>query len=171
MSEVLLFVGVLALSSALVLAAFGAAMAVAGPRPLRRREDIPELVLVDESGPEPAPTRRTKLRVRCRVLFVHPHARSMTLDCVIDEPASEGEVTAGLPFSIAVAPPATSWFSDRVEELLAQWAAENRVVDLTVLELPTGSAPGVRPEVAIVSGESRLQLELRAAAGIEPALS
>ena len=169
MSEVLLFVGVLALSSALVLAAFGAAMAVAAPRPGRRRIETPEFAPADE--PAPAPTRRAKLNLRARVLFVHPHARSMTLDCVIDEPATEGTVATGLPFSIAVAPPATSWFSDRVEELLGQWAAENRVIDLTVLEQPVGSAPGARPEVAIVSGDSRLQLELRAAAGIEPALS
>ena len=163
MSEALLFVGVLALASALILAALGAALTLTGPT------GPPQVAATPQPIPQRESTRRTRLRLRCRVLFVQPHARSMTLDCVLDEASDGASFEAGVPFRIAVAPPDTVWFSDRVEELLAQWAAENRVLDLTVLE-HAGEGGKPHAEVSLSSGDSLLQLELRAAAGIEPAL-
>jgi hypothetical protein len=110
---------------------------------------------------------RARLRVQSFLLFARHDERSITLDCTIVEMrngSSYGSTAPGSPFTLALSPPATTWFSERVEQMLEQWAHEARLVEVEIVEGRSTLQAGIS------SGSSRVLLELEAAAGLESAL-
>ena len=110
---------------------------------------------------------RSRLRVRSFLLFARHDERSITLDCTIVEMengSSDGLTAPGAPFTLALSPPATTWFTERVEHLLEQWAEEARLIEVEIVEGHSTLQAGIS------SGNSRVLLELEAAAGLESAL-
>jgi len=127
-----------ALSTLLLIAAFvaTAAMVMAAirmpaPVPPRHGRFVPPLA--PDRDPEP---RRDRVRLLSRLLFARRSFDAITLDCTLV--AVDGELPPdidppeGLPFTLRVRCPETTWFATRVEELLSEWAEDNREL---VLEL------------------------------------
>jgi hypothetical protein len=112
------------------------------------------------------PTRRPDgIRLVTRVLFSRRAHDALTLDCTLIR-VERGlppdlDPPEGLPFTLRVRCPDTSWFAGRVEALLGEWAKENREV---VVEL-TPENDKIRTMIA--SGESSVHLELSGAAGLD----
>ena len=161
---VLLAVVVLASAATMVLVSF----AVAGPR----RLDAPAASGPEPMGPRqgqgngPAVVGRTRLRLVSRLVFVFRQSDSIALDCTLVE--AQGAIPdvlsppVGLPFTLQLRAPDTSWFAARVEELLQEWsdADEPLVLDLDLVEA-TGHI-----KATLTSGESSVHLELAGAAGL-----
>lgn len=114
----------------------------------------------------PAPGR---VRLASRLHFARRTADAITLDCTLLR--IDGRLPAnldppvGLPFTLRVRCPDTGWFAGRVEELLMEWADDNREL---VLEL---SPDRGKVRTTIASGTSSVHLELAGAAGLGSGLS
>lgn len=126
------------------------AVVVASMLVARRRPDPTDApALIDDDD-------RPKVRLLSRLLFARRDEDAFTLDCTL---------ASGLPFTLQVHAPETEWFAGRVEQLLAEWAEDEREL---VLELTKGYGGKVRTTIA--AGDSSLQLELVGAAGLRPHL-
>lgn len=114
----------------------------------------------------PTADDRARMRARSLLLFARHDDRSITLDCTVvevEKGAADG-APPGSPFTLAVRPPDNDWFSARVEQLLEQWAAEARLVDVEIVEGRSTLQAG------ITCGTSRVMLELQGTAGLESVL-
>ena len=131
---------------------------------------------VDLGGPTLAPSPITaadhgkpRLRLSSRLLFARRSLDAITLDCTLLEAAGDlppdVHPPAGLPFTLRVRCPDTGWFAGRVEELLNEWADDNREL---MLEL---SSEHGKVRTTIASGGSSVHLELAGAAGLGSDLS
>jgi hypothetical protein len=166
-------VGMLALGATLTLlglaltAALARAEATTGPSPF----------------PFPSPRGRIEmqaskpsLRLLSRALFASRSPDAITLDCTLVRAEHGGGwrggldlppaflppafvPPAGLPFTLRLRAPEADWFAGRVEELLREWAEENREL---VLELREDRG---RVRTTIASGDSSVYLDLAEAAG------
>ena len=125
----------------------------------------------DPFGPQPSrpPHRAGQVRLRSRLLFARRTLDAITLDCTlagVDGPLpADVDPPVGLPFTIRVRCPDTTWFATRVEDLLREWATENREL---VLELVPEKG---KVRTTIASGGSSVHLELAGAAGLGSGLS
>ncbi|HEX7166715.1 MAG TPA: hypothetical protein VF230_07020 [Acidimicrobiales bacterium] len=152
----------LALAAALVLAALAMRVPPPPARPVSFAPSPPS----PSSPPLPAPDR---VRLASRLLFARRSADAITLDCTLVR--VDGRLPAnvdppvGLPFTLRVRCPDTGWFAGRVEELLTEWADDNREL---VLEL---SPDRGKVRTTIASGTSSVHLELAGAAGLGSGLS
>jgi hypothetical protein len=109
----------------------------------------------------PAPGVGGRLRLSSRALFASRSVDAITLDCTLMRAEDDAdEPPVGLPFTLQLRPPQAGWFASRVEELLAEWAADNREL---LLELREDHG---RVRTMIASGESSVYLELTSAAGL-----
>ncbi|HVM07500.1 MAG TPA: hypothetical protein VM345_03470 [Acidimicrobiales bacterium] len=130
------------------------------PRPRRAR------AYHDDITPQP---ERGRVRLMSRLLFARRTSDAITLDCTLV--AVEGQLPPdvdppqGLPFTLRLRCPDTTWFAGRVEELLTEWAEENREL---MLEL---SPDRGKVRTTIASGGSSVHLELAGAAGLGSGLS
>lgn len=121
-------------------------------------------------APDTPDQQAHRVRLVSRLLFSRRTADAFTLDCMLvtvdgDLP-DEVDPPEGLPFALRVRCPETSWFADRVEGLLSDWAEETR--ELT-LELTPDRG---RVRTTIASGDASVHLELAGAAGLgTPGLS
>jgi hypothetical protein len=113
----------------------------------------------------PPPRRRPgAVRLFSRLLFTRRSTDAITLDCTLV--AVDGELPAGveppegLPFTLRLRCPDTTWFASRVEELLTEWADDNREL---LLELAPENG---KVRTTITSGGSSVHLELAGAAGL-----
>lgn len=113
------------------------------------------------AAPHETAPPRGQVRLLSRLLFAHRSFDAITLDCTLV--AIDGDVPAdidppeGLPFTVRVRCPDTTWFATRVEELLGEWADENREL---LVEL---SPDRGRVRTTIASGGSSVHLELAGA--------
>lgn len=129
------------------------------------------LRVADPSYP-PDPTRDEeagRVRLVTRLVFARRSFDAFTLDCLLvsvdgDLP-DDVEPPEGLPFTLRLRSPDTTWFAERVEELLTDWADETR--ELT-LELTPDRG---RVRTTIASGDASVHLELAGAAGLGTGLS
>ena len=106
---------------------------------------------------------RPRIRLLSRVLFTRRNRDAITIDCLLlsVEQAGPGVgAPAGLPFTLQFRTPDTAWFADRVEQLLSEWAAEDRELTLELRE------DHGKVRTLIASGTSAVHLELAGAAGL-----
>lgn len=106
---------------------------------------------------------RPRIRLLSRVLFTRRNSDAITIDCLLlsVEQAGPGVgAPAGLPFTLQFRTPDTAWFADRVEQLLSEWAAEDRELTLELRE------DHGKVRTLIASGTSAVHLELAGAAGL-----
>ena len=130
------------------------------------RTPVPSFAIDDAAGPSTAPPRRLPDAVRLfsRLLFARRSTDAITLDCTLV--AVDGELPPGveppegLPFTLRLRCPDTTWFASRVEELLSEWADESREL---LLELAPENG---KVRTTIMSGGSSVHLELASAAGL-----
>ncbi|MEA3075239.1 MAG: hypothetical protein QOF60_147 [Actinomycetota bacterium] len=93
------------------------------------------------------------VRLPSRLLFAGRSERAaIVLDCLT--------IPEGSPFTLELRVPDTSWFGERVEHLLEEWADESR--ELT-LELRNDHG---KVRTMISNGSSAVHLELAGAAGL-----
>jgi hypothetical protein len=107
---------------------------------------------------------RPRVRLLSRLLFSRRQAEGITLDCLLLSVQQAGPgVTApeGLPFTLQLRAPETEWFATRVEQLLAEWAADSREL---LLELTEDHG---KVRTMIVSNGASVHLELAGAAGLQ----
>lgn len=107
--------------------------------------------------------RRPRIRLLSRVLFTRRNHDAITIDCLLVSVEQAGPgvgAPAGLPFTLQFRAPDTAWFADRVEQLLTEWAEDDR--ELTV-ELREDHG---KVRTVIASGASAVHLELAGAAGL-----
>jgi len=112
---------------------------------------------------DPFNDRRPRIRLLSRVLFTRRHRDAITIDCLLVavEQAGPGiAAPAGLPFTLQFRAPDTAWFADRVEQLLTEWAADDRELTLELRE------DHGKVRTVIASGPSAVHLELAGAAGL-----
>lgn len=115
------------------------------------------------------PRHAKRVRLMSRLLFARRSFDAITLDCTLV--SVEGDLPPdvdppeGLPFTLRVRCPDTTWFATRVEELLSEWAEDNREL---LLEL---SSDHGKVRTTIASGGSSVHLELAGAAGLGSGLS
>lgn len=104
--------------------------------------------------PQSLPQREQgrRLRLWSRALFASSTRGAITLDCML--------VQTGEPFTLLLRPPDSGWFAGRVEELLREWAEENRELALELRE------EHGRVRTTIASGGSSVYLELARAEGL-----
>jgi hypothetical protein len=103
--------------------------------------------------PPPKPGEPRPMRQLSRLLFARRSERSaIVLDCLT--------IPEGSPFTLELRAPDTSWFGERVEHLLGEWAEESR--ELT-LELRNDHG---KVRTMISNGSSAVHLELAGAAGL-----
>ena len=165
----------LALTIAVVLAAFAVRVppmdpvsfspTVRRPSSLQLAARMSALAQPPARRPLPAPPARPgRVRLSSRLLFARRSADAITLDCTllrVDGPLPPNvDPPVGLPFTLQVRCPDTGWFAGRVEDLLVEWAAQNREL---VLEL---SPDRGKVRTTIASGTSSVHLELAGAAGL-----
>lgn len=115
--------------------------------------------------------------MRSRALFATRSRDAITLDFTLVRaeegldlppalwpPELPGALTNGLPpgqpFTLQLRAPDAGWFAGRVEELLCEWAEDNREL---MLELREDRG---RVRTTIVSGDSSVHLELASADGL-----
>ena len=106
---------------------------------------------------------RPRIRLLSRVLFTRRNSDAITIDCLLlsVEQAGPGVgAPSGLPFTLQFRTPDTAWFADRVEQLLSEWAAEDRELTLELRE------DHGKVRTLIASGTSAVHLELAGAAGL-----
>lgn len=107
--------------------------------------------------------QRPRVRLVSRLLFTRRQPDSITLDCLlvaVEEAAPGIEAPCGMPFTLQLRAPETAWFATRVEQLLAEWAADSREL---MLEL---SEDHGRVRTKIASHGTSVNLELAGAAGL-----
>ena len=122
---------------------------------------------VPDAPPPPATEvpddRRPRIRLLSRVLFTRRNRDAITIDCLLVSVEQAGPgigAPSGLPFTLQFRTPDTAWFADRVEQLLTEWADDDR--ELTV-ELREDHG---KVRTVIASGPSAVHLELAGAAGL-----
>jgi hypothetical protein len=106
---------------------------------------------------------RPHIRLLSQVLFTRRQRDAITIDCLLVSVEHAGPgvgAPAGLPFTLQFHAPDTSWFADRVEQLLTEWSDDNREL---VLELREDHG---KVRTMISSGPSAVHLELAGAAGL-----
>jgi hypothetical protein len=106
---------------------------------------------------------RPRIRLLSQVLFTRRQRDAITIDCLLVavEHAGPGVgAPSGLPFTLQFHAPDTTWFADRVEQLLTEWSDDNREL---VVEL---SEDHGKVRTMISSGPSAVHLELAGAAGL-----
>ena len=125
------------------------------------------LAVPDVPAPLPAEPvdddRRPRIRLLSRVLFTRRNRDAITIDCLLVSVEQAGPgvgAPSGLPFTLQFRAPDTAWFADRVEQLLTEWADDDR--ELTV-ELREDHG---KVRTVIASGPSAVHLELAGAAGL-----
>lgn len=104
-----------------------------------------------------------RIRLLSRVLFLRRVSDAITIDCLlvaIEHAGPELEAPEGMPFTLQLRTPETGWFADRVEQLLAEWADDDREL---LLELREDRG---KVRTMIASGSSSVHLELAGAAGL-----
>ena len=112
---------------------------------------------------EPSDDRRPRILLLSQVLFTRRHRDAITIDCLLlsVEQAGPGVgAPSGLPFTLQLRAPDTSWFADRVEQLLSEWAEESRELTMELRE------DKGKVRTVIASGPSAVHLELSGAAGL-----
>jgi hypothetical protein len=128
---------------------------------------VPAASMPDDTLESSAPRVRLRpgaLRLFSRLLFARRSTDAITLDCTLV--AVDGELPpgveppAGLPFTLRLRCPDTTWLASRVEELLIEWADESREL---VLELAPENG---KVRTTIMSDGSSVHLELAGAAGL-----
>jgi hypothetical protein len=130
-----------------------------GPSPLVERTGVIGIDGgVGGDGGDGDRSARQRLRLLSRALFARRSFDAITLDCTLVR--AEGaipkqfEPPSGLPFTLRLRVPDTSWFASRVEELLIQWAEDSREI---VVELREDKG---KVRTSIASGDSSVHLEL-----------
>ena len=111
----------------------------------------------------PDDDRRPRIRLLSRVLFTRRHRDAITIDCLLVSVEQAGAgvgAPPGLPFTLQFRTPDTAWFADRVEQLLTEWAEEDRELTLELRE------DHGKVRTVIASGPSAVHLELAGAAGL-----
>ena len=151
-------VSILFLVAAMVATGTLIVLALRMPTPQERYQEARPAVDHDD------PPTRGHVRLMSRLLFARRSFDAITLDCTLvsvdgDLPP-DVDPPEGLPFTLRVRCPDTTWFATRVEELLTEWADDNRQL---VLEL---SADRGKVRTTIASGGSSVHLELAGAAGL-----
>jgi hypothetical protein len=107
--------------------------------------------------------RRPRIRLLSQVLFTRRQRDAITIDCLLVSVEHAGPgvgAPAGLPFTLQFHAPDTTWFADRVEQLLTEWSDDNREL---VMELREDHG---KVRTMISSGPSAVHLELAGAAGL-----
>lgn len=107
--------------------------------------------------------RRPRIRLLSQVLFTRRQRDAITIDCLLVSVEHAGPgvgAPAGLPFTLQFHAPDTTWFADRVEQLLTEWSDDNREL---VMELREDHG---KVRTMISSGPSVVHLELAGAAGL-----
>ena len=156
-------VSILLLVSAVLATGVLIVIALRMPSPAEREERA-RLARVKPAPDPTEPPARGHVRLMSRLLFARRSFDAITLDCTLV--SVEGSIPddivppEGLPFTLRVRCPDTTWFATRVEELLSEWADDNREL---VLEL---SPDRGRVRTTIASGGSSVHLELAGAAGL-----
>jgi hypothetical protein len=110
-----------------------------------------------------AEDRRPRIRLLSQVLFTRRQRDAITIDCLLVSVEQAGPgvgAPAGLPFTLQFRTPDTAWFADRVEQLLTEWADDNRELTLELRE------DHGKVRTMIASGPSTVHLELAGAAGL-----
>ena len=106
----------------------------------------------------------SRIRLASRLLFARRSFDAITLDCILVRVDSElpahVKPPEGLPFTLRLRCPDTSWFATRVEELLNEWADQGRELEFEL----TSENGKVRTTIA--SDGSSVHLELASAAGL-----
>ena len=126
---------------------------------------VPEPLLEERlaRAPEPPEDRRPRIRLLSQVLFTRRHRDAITLDCLLVSVEQAGPgvgAPSGLPFTLQLRAPDTTWFADRVEQLLTEWAEESRELTMELRE------DKGKVRTVIASGPSAVHLELSGAAGL-----
>lgn len=106
---------------------------------------------------------RPRIRLLSQVLFTRRQRDAITIDCLLVSVEHAGPgvgAPAGLPFTLQFHAPDTTWFADRVEQLLTEWSDDNREL---VMELREDHG---KVRTMISSGPSAVHLELAGAAGL-----
>lgn len=106
---------------------------------------------------------RPRIRLLSRVLFTRRVSDAITIDCLlvaVEDAGAELEAPEGMPFTLQLRTPETGWFADRVEQLLSEWADDDREL-LVELREDHGKV-----RTMIASGTSSVHLELSGAAGL-----
>lgn len=117
----------------------------------------------DGAGSNDEDDQRPRLRLLSRLLFSRRTRDAITIDCLLlsVEQAKPGvDAPEGLPFTLELKTPDTTWFAERVEDLLAEWADDSREL---LLELREDRG---KVRTCIASGDSMVHLELSGAAGL-----
>lgn len=107
--------------------------------------------------------RRPRIRLLSQVLFTRRQRDAITIDCLLVSVEHAGPgigAPSGMPFTLQFHAPDTTWFADRVEQLLTEWSDENREL---ILELREDHG---KVRTMISSGPSAVHLELAGAAGL-----
>jgi hypothetical protein len=117
--------------------------------------------------PVPAPPRdddrHPRIRLLSRVLFTRRNRDAITIDCLLVSVEQAGPgvgAPSGLPFTLQFRTPDTTWFADRVEQLLTEWADESRELTMELRE------DHGKVRTMIANGSSAVHLELAGAAGL-----
>ena len=111
----------------------------------------------------PADDRQPRIRLLSQVLFTRRNRDAITIDCLLVSVEHAGPgvgAPSGLPFTLQFHAPDTTWFADRVEQLLTEWSDDNREL---VMELREDHG---KVRTMISSGPSAVHLELAGAAGL-----
>jgi hypothetical protein len=106
---------------------------------------------------------RPRIRLLSQVLFTRRQRDAITIDCLLVSVEHAGPgvgAPSGLPFTLQFHAPDTTWFADRVEQLLTEWSDDNREL---VMELREDHG---KVRTMISSGPSAVHLELAGAAGL-----
>lgn len=126
------------------------------------------LALATPDVPVPPPAgdhddHRPRIRLLSRVLFTRRNLDAITLDCLLVSVEQAGPgvgAPAGLPFTLQFRTPDTAWFAEWVEQLLTQWADDDRELTFELRE------DHGKVRTVIASGPSAVHLELAGAAGL-----
>ena len=114
-------------------------------------------------APPPEDDRQPRIRLLSQVLFTRRNRDAITIDCLLVSVEQAGPgvgAPSGLPFTLQFVAPDTTWFADRVEQLLSEWSDDN--LELT-MELREDHG---KVRTVIANGPSAVHLELAGAAGL-----
>ena len=124
--------------------------------------DRPPAPAAAPSAP-PDDDRQPRIRLLSQVLFTRRNRDAITIDCLLVSVEQAGPgvgAPSGLPFTLQFVAPDTTWFADRVEQLLTEWSDDN--LELT-MELREDHG---KVRTVIANGPSAVHLELAGAAGL-----
>jgi len=111
----------------------------------------------------PADDRQPRIRLLSQVLFTRRNRDAITIDCLLVSVEQAGPgvgAPSGLPFTLQFVAPDTTWFADRVEQLLTEWSDDNLELTMELRE-DHGKVRTVN-----ANGPSAVHLELAGAAGL-----